>query len=61
MMQSRNKAFDEWIKNQPIWYDRDLIKFVLVAIIVSGAIGFLMGWSYGQPDLSGITHTGIKG
>jgi len=60
-MQSRNKAFEEWAKNQPIWHDRDLIKFVIIASIVSGVIGFVFGWSYGQPDLSGITHTGITG
>jgi hypothetical protein len=60
-MQSRNKAFDEWIKNQPIWRDSDLIKFVIVASIVSGAIGFLFGYMAGLPDLSGITYTGLRG
>jgi hypothetical protein len=60
-MQSRNKAFDEWIKNQPIWRDSDLIKFVIVASIVSGAIGFLFGYMAGLPDLSEITYTGLRG
>jgi hypothetical protein len=60
-MQSRSRAFDEWIKHQPIWHNSDLIKFVIVASIVSGAIGYLFGYMAGLPDLSGIAHTGLRG
>jgi hypothetical protein len=52
---------DAWLAKQAIWHDSDLIKFVIIASIISGGLGFLFGWSYGQPDLSGVVHTGIIG
>ena len=56
-----HKTTDEWLAKQPIWHDRDVIKFVAVAAIVGGLLGFVFGWSYGQPDLSGMTVNYVRG
>ena len=56
-----HRATDEWLDKQPIWHDRDVVKFVAVTLVIGFGIGFLFGWSAGQPDLSGIINTGIKG
>lgn len=58
---TKNKAFEIWIKNQPIWHDSDMWKAFAVGIVVGVFFGFLWGYNVGAPDLSGIVHTGIKG
>lgn len=56
-----HKTTDEWLAKQPIWHDKDVVKFVAIALIVGGAIGFAFGYSAGAPDLSGVAHTGLIG
>ena len=56
-----HKTTDEWLSKQPIWHDSDVVKFVAIAVVIGFSLGFLFGYSAGLPDLSGITHTGIKG
>jgi len=56
-----NKAFEVWIAKQPIWHDSDLIKVAVIVAVVAGLIGFGTGYLAGLPDLSGMTHTGIRG
>jgi len=56
-----HKATDEWLAKQPVWHDRDVIKFVAVAVAIGFSVGFLFGWSYGQPDLSGMAVNYVRG
>ena len=50
-----------FLQKQGVWYDSDLIKAGLLALIVGIAVGFMLGFGVGAPDLSGFTPTGIKG
>ena len=56
-----HKPTDEFLQKQGIWYDSDLIKAGVLALVVGIAIGFMLGFSVFAPDLSGFTPTGIKG
>jgi len=56
-----HKTTDEWLSKQPIWHDSDMIKIALLVAVLAGGIGFVFGWSAGQPDLSGIVSTGLRG
>jgi formate-dependent nitrite reductase membrane component NrfD len=60
-MQSRNKAFEEWAKNQPIWYDIDMLKSLTFGIAVGVFVGFLVGYSVGLPDFSNMPITYVRG
>ena len=56
-----HRPTDKFLQKQGVWYDSDLIKAGVVALIVGIAIGFMLGVGVGAPDLSGFTPTGIKG
>jgi len=56
-----HKPTDEFLQKQGIWYDSDLIKAGVLALVVGIAIGFMLGFSVFAPDLSGFAPTGIKG
>lgn len=56
-----HKTTREWLKNQPIWHDRDMVKAVLFGIAIGILVGFIWGYGVGAPDLSGVTYTGLKG
>lgn len=56
-----HRPTDKFLQKQGVWYDSDLIKAGLLALIVGIAVGFMLGFGVGAPDLSGFTPTGIKG
>lgn len=33
-----------YLKNQPIWYDRDLYKFLGIGVVIGFVVGFLVGY-----------------
>jgi hypothetical protein len=39
---SLSKHTKEYLKTQPVWHDRDIAKFVSIAL----AVGFLFGYIY---------------
>jgi len=36
----------EYLKNQPIWHDRDLYKFCTITFIAGLIIGAILTWHY---------------
>jgi hypothetical protein len=36
----------EYLKNQPIWHDRDLYKFCTITFTIGLIIGALLAWHY---------------
>ena len=50
------KKFDE-----QLWTDKDLLKFVAIAVLIGVAVGFVWGWSAGSPDLSKQPVTYLRG
>jgi len=41
---SLSPQMKEYLKNQPIWHDKDLYRFAAVAGIVGFVIGFIFGY-----------------
>ena len=60
-MQSRNKAYEEWISKQAIWHDIDMLKSLTFGIAVGVFVGFLVGYSVGLPDFSNMPITYVRG
>lgn len=51
----------EYLKNQPVWYDSDLLKVLAIGIIVGILVGFCWGYSVATPDNSKQPITYLKG
>jgi hypothetical protein len=41
-----------YLKNQPLWHDRDMYKAVAVGIVIGVIIGLIVGYDLGLPDPS---------
>ena len=52
---------DTWLAKQPIWHDRDIIRFVLFGIAIGIIVGFIWGYGVGLPDYSTMPTTFLKG
>ena len=61
VIKTGHKTTDAWLAKQAIWHDKDMLKAVLVGVALGVVLGFFWGYGVGTPDLSGLTHTGIKG
>lgn len=35
----------QWLKNQPIWHDKDVAFFVCISLVVGFIIGFFTGYN----------------
>ena len=56
-----SKAFQEYMKTQPIWHDSDMIRSFIIGAVIGCVAGMLIGYGFGLPDLSGSAHIGIRG
>lgn len=39
---SLSPQMQQYLETQPIWYDSDVIKFVIIALIIGFAIGYIV-------------------
>lgn len=58
---SGHDTTDKWLQRQPLWYDSDLLKAVLVGIVFGTLVGFLWGYEVGTPDYSKTPVHYLKG